>query len=471
MNPVDDKQQTGVLSYIEQHLGLSFSPSRQAELAAVLGELLRLENGRSGRLDATAFALGRVSDEVLQALVQRITVGETYFFRERGTLEALEKHILPSLIERRAGGTRHLRLWSAGCCTGEEPLTLAILLERLLPDIDSWKILILATDINTEFLRRAEEGVYTEWSFRGIDAEFRSRFFDQLEPHRFRVHPRILSRVKYMQLNLADNSYPGTKSGIEDMDLILCRNVLMYFSPRQAQAALRRMYHTLAPGGWLSMSPTEYMLQRLTGFAPRNFNGVSIYQKQEQAAPQAGAPAGLGILEPRIVAPALASLPGSVQTTLPAPIVPLTVPAALKPVDPLSASKTLSARCALQAREAADAGRLTDALDLCREAIAADRINPALHFLRARVLEEIGRPEDAAVALGRVLYLDPEFIPAHFALGSLALRQDKKPQAAKCFQRALNLLRPMVPETVLPEMEGLTAGHLRDMIYTLQHAA
>lgn len=102
-----------------------------------------------------------------EALVHDLLIGETHFFRNRPQFEALEKHILPEIISRRRAA-RRLRIWSAGCATGEEPYSLAILLHRLLPDLADWNILILATDINRQALQQAQRGVYGPWSFREV---------------------------------------------------------------------------------------------------------------------------------------------------------------------------------------------------------------------------------------------------------------------------------------------------------------
>src|SRR5690606_35039610 len=103
----------------------------------------------------------------LEALAAHVTIGETYFFREPRTLDAFETGLLLPLIEERRRTGRHLRIWSAGCATGEEPYSIAMLLSRLIPDLEAWQITILATDINSRFLAKAERGAYGKWSFRG----------------------------------------------------------------------------------------------------------------------------------------------------------------------------------------------------------------------------------------------------------------------------------------------------------------
>lgn len=449
---------TRALAAIEQRLGLHFPASRQAELLALLAD--STSGMRPDEIAAWTDRLehGEASDPVLQSLARRLTVGETYFFREPATLDVVENRILPELIRARAGGSRRLRLWSAGCCTGEEPYTLAMILERLLPDIDHWNILILATDINRDFLARAVEGVYTEWSFRQTRPDLKARFFRETAPGRHVLHPRVRARVTFTPLNLATDTYPSATHDTGNMDLILCRNVLMYFSERQAQGVMTRLHRSLLPGGWLAVSPTEHALRRTPGFRSTCIDGAFLYRKiNDNDTP---APAPRAAVSPPAPAPRRRSATPSPR--------PSALPASPAPAVPLRAAPpTPALSLAQRARHAADAGRLVEALQICDDALATDKMNPALHGLRARILEELGRADEAGDALRRVLYLDPDSIPAHFALGNLALRQHKPAQSRRSFAQVLALLRTLPPEAELPDMDGMTAGHLAEMIRLL----
>src|SRR5690606_20434759 len=117
-----------------------------------------------------------LSKELVRILARHLTVGETYFFRDQPGFAALENNLLPELLQRRQSD-RRLRIWSAGCCTGEEAYSVAILLDRLLPDQQGWNILITATDINEDFLQAAQRGIYGEWSFRGTPDWVRQQYF------------------------------------------------------------------------------------------------------------------------------------------------------------------------------------------------------------------------------------------------------------------------------------------------------
>src|SRR5262249_44046280 len=172
------------------------------------------------------------------ALVAGLTVGETHFFRNEPQFAALESHVLPELIARHALD-RRLRVWSAGCATGEEAYSLAILLIRLLPDIAAWDVSVLATDVNEDALSRAREGVYGRWSFRGVPDHLPAEFF-QADGERLSVRADVRGLVRFERLNLVGDAYPSAATGTVELDLILCRNVLIYFGPEAMGAVVRR---------------------------------------------------------------------------------------------------------------------------------------------------------------------------------------------------------------------------------------
>src|SRR5262249_39320751 len=139
--------------------------------------------------------LSPLRDQLLEAL----TVGESYFFRHRPYFDLLERDVLPRMIAERRR-TRRLRIWSAGCATGEEAYSLAILIWRLLPDLAQWDVSILATDLNASFLAQAREGNYGDWSLRGSDDEFRATYFEQ-DGRRYQIRPWIARLVRFARLN------------------------------------------------------------------------------------------------------------------------------------------------------------------------------------------------------------------------------------------------------------------------------
>lgn len=192
-----------VRELIASRLGLALSTNRQADvemaMRASFPGAVRMEES----LDRLA-ALPADSPELGQ-LAARLTVGETYFFRDEPTVRALSGRILPALIAARRKQERmQIRLWSAGCATGEEAYSLAILLDGLIPDQPDWKITILATDFNPSALRAAEVGRYTQWSLRSTPLWIRERYFRPCAGQRYEINPKIRRMVTFSQLNLVE---------------------------------------------------------------------------------------------------------------------------------------------------------------------------------------------------------------------------------------------------------------------------
>jgi chemotaxis protein methyltransferase CheR len=213
----------------------------------------------------------------LEGVVSRITVGETHFFRNQPQFAALEEHILPQLIEARRG-VRRLRIWSAGCATGEEPYSLAIALQHCLPDLANWNVLILATDINRSALANAQKGVYGAWSFRETSPQFQAEYFDAVE-RKFVIKPSLRAMVTFAYLNLVEDRYPSMFTNTQAMDLIFCRNVLIYFSEATNRGVVERLGQCLTPGGWLVVGHAEPSQLMFRSFTVHNFPGTILYQK------------------------------------------------------------------------------------------------------------------------------------------------------------------------------------------------
>ena len=409
-----------------------------------------------------------LSSVQLDMLASHLTIHETYFWREPLVFDALCDRILPELVRARAGGEKRLRLWSAGCATGEEPYSLAIALRRVLPDPENWHITILATDINPRVLRRAAAGVYGEWSFRNVPPWLKEKYFRPEEKGKYGLIPEIRKMVTFAYLNLAEDIYPSPLNNTNAMDIIFCRNVTMYFTPERTQKIGRHFSRALVDGGWLMVGASELSQQIFTIFTPVNFPGAIVYRKEEReprnfpALPAEGELPGMESFSP-LPGPAA----GTGQETLP----PRPGESGLKraaevpPAQPApQTDREARAGLPLEVRALANRGRLSEALPLCEKAIASDKMNPGLHFLCSIILQELDRIEEEAVSLKRTLYLDPDFVPAYYSLGNLMLRQGDVPAAHKYFGNALTLLNKFGQGDILPESEGLTAGRLKEII-------
>lgn len=405
----------------------------------------------------------------LHALVSHLTVGETYFFREPKAFDALRERILPQLLGGRRGREQRLRLWSAACSTGEEAYSLAILVQQLLPDWRDWDVTILATDINERSLQKAVAGVYGAWSFRESSTEFKERYFTRGSDGRFTVDPDIRECVQFAHLNLAQEGFsPTLNTGA--MDIIFCRNVLIYFTAEHVRKLVENLRRSLVDEGWLVVSPSECSQALFSQFVAVNFPGSILYRKgnPEEALPSNWAPREL---DAESAATAFAALQSSITAlaSVPAPEIcsaAAKVPSAAQEQAP-QAETEASQTYSLQARALANQGLHADALVWCERWIAADKIDAAAHYVHATVLQEMGQRETARRSLRRAVYLQPDFALAHFVLGNFARADARPAEAHRHFANALHVLRDCPPDALLPESDGLTAGRLMEIITTL----
>jgi chemotaxis protein methyltransferase CheR len=449
---------SGMSEFVAQAIGLEYPPSRHADLCRGIAAAAK-ELGFESAADCAHRCLaGSMSKPQIDRLASHLTVGETYFLRETKAIENLARDILPALAKR---GSREVRIWSAGCCTGEEPYSIAMLLRELLPDWREWKIIILATDINQRFLRKAKSGLFGEWSFRGAPAWLKSRYFRAPSEGRFEILPEIAEMVRFAQLNLAADDFTSVLGEFGPMDVIFCRNVLMYFRPSQAHKVIENLYRSQSDHGWLIVGVSELSHNLFSPYCPVNLNGAFLYQKDSKR------PIGL----PPEAAPHVSEPPIEAGIEL-APVVLLTPleMKAVENVEPLEAapmSQSESTSLSSEARSYADKGDLTSALGCCDRWIAADKLNPASHYLRSIVLQEQGAALEAVQSLRRALYLDPDHILAHFAMGNLAHGRNQFLESRRHLSNALRLLKSFSAQAVLPESDGLTAGRLAEIIGSL----
>lgn len=208
-----------------------------------------------------------------------LTISESYFFRDRGQFHLLKNYILPELIERQRP-TRSLRIWSAGCSTGEEPYSLAILIQEMIPDWEQWDISILGTDINQSNIEKAKRGIYSSWSFRMVDPNLQEQHFSHRKGE-WQLSERIRNMVTFQYGNLVQDSYPNISIGIHNLDLIICRNVFVYFSAKAISLVLKKFYNSLRLGGYLMTAHAELYAQSLGHFRAKVYPESVVYNRCE----------------------------------------------------------------------------------------------------------------------------------------------------------------------------------------------
>ena len=484
-----------VADLLVRRTGLVFGPTRRDSAEAGM----RRAMGRAGVRDPERYReLLETDATVLDDLVVELTVGETYFFREPAQFQFLRREALPDLL-RRQGPDTAVRAWSAGCASGEEAYSLAILLEE---EGAGSRAHLLATDISRAALARARRAVYGTWSLRGEGASAAAPYL-QPSGGRFVVSEAIRRRVRFEYLNLALDVYPSLPTDTWGMHVVLCRNVLIYFNAETIQAVARRLYETLAPGGWLLTAASDPPLAGHARFETVTTEAGVLYRRGVgamfrlfPAAPELGhgdtGTRGQGELRALLLPPpSLAPAEWFPAPLSPCPLVPLSPPpppvpsppAADKPAeapDPLAEARQAmadgdyeraagltaerpddAAACALHVRALAnfDAARGEQA---CAEATIRHPLSTELHYLHGVFLVSLGRDGEAARAVRRVLYLDRSLAVAHFTLGSILERAGDPAGARRAYRNARDLCRARPADEPAPLSDGEPAGRLAE---------
>lgn len=443
--------------YISVKLGIHFPSSRLAELDKKLWELEKDWKLTSQQDFIKMLVAGRLNNDQVHALVGSLTIGETYFFRELATIEALGKVIMPAIARQRG---RSLRIWCAGCATGEEPYSIAMYLAEQ-PDLANWHISLTATDINPTFLKRAQKGEYTKWSFRTTPDHYKNHYFNKINDNLYEVKEAIRRNVKFVRLNLAETEYRSLSTMSEGFDVIFCRNVLMYFSPDTIRSIIDRFAGALAPDGFLIVSQTECSDYFSAAFETVQHDGSFFYRKKNAS--------------PLVV-------PQSVPKTKIRSHDPLKTGTNLihaRPIQPLhEASSKIGTvehenalkqsrsgdRLFAKAEKLANRGFLADARALCEQGIECDSLNIHGHYLHATILQESGNLPEAVSAIKKALYLEPDFVMGYYTLGTIEQKLGNTRQALRNFDNMAKLLTLYKDEDILPESAGISAGHMRELL-------
>ena len=220
----------------------------------------------------------RNKEQELMDIMDVLTTNETYFFRELFQLKAFSDEIIPELIKRKAArGSRSLRIWSAGCSTGEEPYTIAMLLSTI-PELSGWKIEIIGTDISQKVLHQARRAVYGTSSFRSTEEIDLRRFFHKHD-NGYKVNDSIRELVTISHLNLFDTN---RLTMLGKVDLVFCRNVIIYFDKPAKKRVIESFHSVLDDGGFLLLGHSESLMNISTQFTLRHFKNDMIYQKPDR---------------------------------------------------------------------------------------------------------------------------------------------------------------------------------------------
>ncbi len=444
--------------------GLVFDECRKDSLAYSLGE--RLSACGVASVEEYLRLLRRDKDE-LQALLNAVTIQETHFFRNPPQFRALRQHVLPQLIRRAASGSRRLRIWSAGCSTGEEPYSIAMLLREQLPLLEGWDVKVMATDVSTRALAAAGAGRYGSRALLAAPPDDVARWFLR-DGDDYVVRPEVRELVEFRHHNLVTEPVPFD----EPIDLLLCRNVTIYFSRETTRRLMTQFHEALAEGGYLFLGHSETLWQVNDSFRLVTLGDAFVYRRdipgEERRTVLPDRRTGDDGLPPEgerrvarvdrrsawdvLTRPRTLPFPRPVRGAGPRSWEPaVTGSAAPAPavVDPVE-----------EVRVALREGRYADAAALATAVSVAEPLRADAYYLHGLALANQGRDADALVQLRKAVYVDPMAGFAHVLLGGVLARLGDAPGAARSYAAAAETLGRNADDDNAVELGGRSVGEL-----------
>lgn len=481
--PLTDPELRLFQAFLLTHSGLHFDQRNLKILERGLTHRMRALNARDYRAYHDYLVRYHESRQELKKLLGLLTIGETFFFRYLAHFTALEERIIPELLVRNRA-SRTLRIWSAGCSTGEEPYTIAMLLLERFPQLADWDVSILATDINKRALARARDAFYSERSLRLAPPLYLERYFRKTTGG-FVLEPRVRDLVRFAYFNLQTGSYPAVENGTCDLDLIFCRNVMIYFGLPTTRAVVERFSRCLRPGGHFFMGHAETLLNISDAFIRQQHQGGFYYRLKETLATidteSQSATAQFSVPAPAATAVSnVFPAPESPRPT-PKPPVPDTppeppavdIPSLLAEADQAFSRENFRTasriydmilRSAPEHVEAtigkgfilANEGDYAGALDCCARALQTDDLCANAYFLRGLILDLLEDPNKAIAEYRKALLLDLGFIMPHYNLSKIYWRQGRFEEAQRQLKNTVRLLEKQPEDTPVPHSGGLT---------------
>jgi len=455
---LSDQEYLATSQTLNRLAGLVFDDSRRAALSAIVTERMAAAGSASveGYLHLVESPVGAPER---QRLLDAVTIQETHFFRNLPQVEALRRDILPALIGDALAARRPVTVWSAGCSTGEEPYTLAMLLLEAMHGRGPVPVRILGTDVSAAALEVADAGVYAGRTIQLAEAGAADRWFDAGSDGSWRVKDEVRELVDFQVHNLVTEPPPFAYG---EVDLLVCRNVTIYFSRETTQSLMHRFHEVMRDGAYLVLGHAETLWQVSDAFALVPVGDAFVYRRDRVAGsgaparpPRAGSPSHrssrpeprrgpLGRLRPpvRIIRQ---------RGSAPEPAVP--------PVEPLE-----------QAREALAAGRYDEAASLAADASAGEPLSAEAYVVQARAFGNLGRDDEALEALRKAVFLDPAAGHAHFLLASTLTKLGNREAASLSFAAAAETLPLATPGALADLLDGRAVDDLVDLCRKLASA-
>ena len=275
---ITDQEFANLRDFIYTECGIYVADNRKYLIENRLGNRLKKLNLKNfdEYYNLLRFDVSRAAER--KRLFEVITTNETSFYRNPPQLKVFQEEILPEVVEGCRRNGKKLRIWSAGCSTGEEPYTISMIAHELLRgEIAAWDVRITANDLSERVLDSARRGIYNDYTLRTTPTEIASRYFD-LKEGQNRIRPEVKKLVSFGQINLKDRMQIKR---VERSQIVFCRNVIIYFDDEMKKHVINEFYDNLLPGGYLIIGHSESLHNITRAFKPIHYPGSIIYKKEE----------------------------------------------------------------------------------------------------------------------------------------------------------------------------------------------
>lgn len=468
---LSESQFKRIIYFLYDRAGLVIKDSQLEQLKVTLSRVFQTFNLESYDQAIESLSGTGLSQQPLErAIVDAVTTGESYFFRDQKFFDYLRwHHIPPMIVEKVRSQQKNLRVWSAGCSCGQEIYSIAILLSELIQDQRSWNIDLIGTDICTERIEYAKRAKYDSWSLRVLDNAVTDRYFQRREEFGaevFDLQADIRRRVRFDYLNLLDNGYPSVILGLQNVDLIICKNVFIYLEKSRIPEILERMYRTLSAEGVIVMTPSDYTASACEGlFEATLTDGFYYLRKVAEFSGQHDQSNLAGAAAINCCRPAASSQQACGELTFAKYDKYQELEVLIESGDwenVLAFCESLGELQSIEQRLAhinalANLGQVDAALNYCDTIKDEFKDNKNLHLMRGILLASVKRVDEASKCFSLCVYLDPLFVEAHYQRGLLLLTTGKTKQARAC----LELASKAYQKVLLKQKQLLTVLHPR----------
>ena len=474
--------------------GLHFEESRSQSLHLALWQRLQHRGYDSYREYYNLLKFHPEGRLEMRELLDLITIGETYFFRNKAQFNVLMRFVLPEIIQRKVGsGDKCIRVWSAGCSRGDETYSIAIAIMEVIPSYEEWRFSILGTDINRNGLACSEEAIYGQKDIGHLEKEYLEKYF-KIQGSTYLLKDDVKELVRFEYHNLAKD--PFIHERMQNIDLIFCRNVIIYFDSQTTQRVIENFHNCLAQDGYLFLGHTETLWQITNKLERVEFPQTFIYKKTLSSVQEDVMKPFMAVPEIEIesltsfketdrdkrffqqeLGPRLQEKPESVEEIEKPPRVKETSESAYEeatlglkemkdqaslpsPNHMIAQGKNHICTYLTRATILANEAKYKEAADILEKIIEADNLTVEAYYFLGVLSYKSGNLKEAETQFRKVIYVTPNAVLAYFNLGNMYLYQRKFREAAREFRNAIRLLEKRPKDEQVRFCEDFTVEFL-----------